>query len=143
VIKIFQNIRTRHRLAACMALFAILVHAAAPVAAHAMMVKRGSTTMVLCTVHGMMQIEVANDVATTDSTDVSGRSVSIKSAQPCAHCALATSALPPPVAFAIFSFDANSLANALFVRLSGASFVFASVVQHHAPPTGPPSASFI
>jgi Protein of unknown function (DUF2946) len=143
VIKFFQNSRICHRLAAYIGLFAILVYAIAPVAAHAMMRQSGSTTIVLCTVHGMMQIEVASGIATINATDEFGRSVKIKPAQPCALCALAASAAPSPVALSTFSFEVNARANAMFVRLSGISFVYASVVQHHAPPTGPPSASFI
>jgi hypothetical protein len=146
VFKFLNKPIFRHRLTALIALFAILVHAAAPLAAHATMRQNRSTIMVLCTTHGLMRVEVphevGNDIGGVNQTDASGKSVKFKSVQPCALCA-ATAAISPPVAFSMSSFKPNSLANALFVRLGGASFVFASVVQHHAPPTGPPRTSFV
>jgi hypothetical protein len=139
VFKFLNKPIFRHRLTALIALFAILVHAAAPLAAHATMRQNRSTIMVLCTTHGLMRVEVPHEVG----NDIGGvKSVKFKSVQPCALCA-ATAAISPPVAFSMSSFKPNSLANALFVRLGGASFVFASVVQHHAPPTGPPRTSFV
>jgi hypothetical protein len=146
VLKLLKNIRLNlrvgHRLSAYIALFAILVQATAPIAAHAMQPQNGVSSIVLCTAHGMVQIQVADD-AEANQVDASGRSVKIKSAHPCALCVLAASNFLPPISFSIFSFNPNSLANTLFVRLGGAGFVFASVVQYHAPPTGPPLISFV
>ncbi len=134
----FKKICIRRRFAALIALFAIIVHAAAPIVAHAAMAQAGSSWIALCTAHGMVQIQVANDALGVSDAD---RPLKIKPGQPCALCALAATA-PPPVPFITHNFHRNIAANALFVSLDGTSLVFAGVVQHHAPPTGPPPPSF-
>jgi hypothetical protein len=142
VIKLLKNTRLRQRLITCIALFAILVHLAAPLAAHATMQHRSTTTIVLCTTHGLMQIQVAADSVSADPLDVFGSSAKLKTTQPCALCALAQS-VSPPMPFSVLSLDARSLVNALFTGLGGTSTIASMVVQRHAPPTGPPTAFFV
>jgi hypothetical protein len=112
------------------AIFAMLLHAFAPVASQAMMAKSGMSFIKICTAQGFKLVEA--EIPGSSNENAPG----IKVGHECAICAL-TSAPPCPAGNIVFSPAPFTSGHVL--RLSASTFAFVSALQFQPPSTGPPA----
>jgi hypothetical protein len=115
--------------AARLALFAVLLHAFAPMASHAMMAKSGKSFVEICTAQGFQVVEV-------DVDGVTQKFPLHKVGHECAACHLAASALALPESSAAPIVYLAVISQA--VRHRHCSVVLSSTIRLTPPPTGPP-----
>jgi ammonia channel protein AmtB len=113
-----------------LALFAVLLHAFAPVMSHAMMAKSGKSFAQICTAQGFQFVEVGADGSGRE--DAPG----IKIGHHCAVCAMASAPPLPPSAWtaALPDFSGGHV-----VTITSSTFAFASALRLQPPSTGPPA----
>jgi hypothetical protein len=118
------------KLAAHLAMIAVVLHAFAPAVSHAMMAKSGKSFVEFCTSQGFKLVEVDVGAGGNFGKSTPG----VKVSHDCAVCA-AASAPPSPPSQAIL-LDIPAL-NAGLIAVSS-TFVFADALHLFPPPTGPP-----
>jgi putative hemolysin len=123
--------RAFHTIMLRLALLAVLLHALAPVASHAMMAamaNSGKAFAEICTAQGFQLVEI---------TDESGKKTShtVKAGHECAVCAAAST---PPAPVSDVYADSLPTAGQHFVPVPSSTPAFASTLRLSPPHTGPP-----
>ena len=108
-----------------MALLAFAFHAMSPVVSHAMFAKSGKSMVEICTPDGFKTVEV----------DESGKTTPSLKHYPCGNC-LAAHDLPVDIPTPPAELPSPSLSGS--VKLSQATFAFASALRLHAQSRAPP-----
>ena len=125
------RLRSFRKLAAHLALAAVVLHAFAPAVSHAMMAKSVKSLVELCTAQGFKLIEVDSGAG----TDLGKSKPGVKVSHECAVCAAASAPTSPPSEVIFLDVPAFHCG---LIPVSSSSFAFADALHLSPPPTGPP-----